>query len=289
MWETDPRGDALRALKVRVMRFLHNFGLLVPTRDVYVAYDRIFSPRVRWSNYRFRQQWPTDMPPLPPPHLIYLVTGQYRIEPFLANGELGSACIRQVLSKNGLDIEAFPSILDFGCGCSRVMRHWNRLRNPQLYGTDYNPSLIEWCRGALPFAEFSVNALDGPLPYNNSQFDFVYGISVLTHLTVDQQQMWMRELWRVLKPGAHLYVTVHGFMKSEMTAEEQESFAAGNPVVFAGQYAGSNICTAFCPEPYMRNVLAKDFTVVDYVPLGAKDAGQDVYLLQKPHAGRDRP
>lgn len=258
--------------------------MLTLARHLYPAFEHAVSVRTHWDNYRFKQQWPADGLPLPPPRLFYLVNGQYNIERFLTNGALGSKCIRDILSKNGLDIEAFPSILDFGCGCGRVMRHWSNLPHSRLYGSDYNTSLVEWCRDALPFAQFSVNQSHGPLSYKDSQFDFVYSISVLTHLTVAEQQAWMKELWRVLRPGGYLYVTVHGLMANRLTPEEQASFEAGNPVVFGESHAGSNICASFCPEPFMRKVLAKDFTVVDYVPVGAQDAGQDVYLLQKRHA-----
>src|SRR5688572_22403322 len=264
-------------------RFLDSTGLLPFAYHVYPAYKRTVDVRTRWDNYRFKKTWPSDKLPIPPPELFYLVNGQYNIERFLTNGALGSQCIRDILSKNGLSVESFQSILDFGCGCGRVMRHWGSLAHSRLYGTDYNPSLIEWCRSALPFAEFSVNQPEGPLPYESSQFEFAYSISVLTHLTVAQQQAWMKELFRVLRPGGFLYVTVHGLMADRLTPEEQKAFEAGHPVVFGEGQAGSNICASFCPESFMRRVLAKDFTVVDYVPLGARDAGQDVYLLQKPH------
>lgn len=265
-------------------RFLDSTGLLTLADHLFPALKRAVSVRTLWDNHRFKKQWPADSLPLPPPGLFYLVNGQYNIERFLTNGALGSKCIRDVLVKNGQDLEAFQAILDFGCGCGRVMRHWNNLPHSRLYGTDYNASLVEWCRRALPFAQFSVNQSNGSLSYGDSQFDFVYSISVFTHLTVAQQQVWMNELWRVLRPGGFLYVTVHGLMADRLTPKEQQAFEAGNPVVFGEGHAGSNICASFCPEPYMRNVLAKDFTVVDYIPLGAQDAGQDVYLLQKPHA-----
>ncbi len=264
-------------------RSLDATGLLTLAHHLFPAFKAV-SVRTRWDNYRFMKQWPADRLPIPPPRLFYLVNGQYNIERFLANGALGSKCIRALLTKNGRNIEAFQSILDFGCGCGRVMRHWNTLPNTRLYGTYYNASLVEWCRTALPFAQFSVNQPQGPLPYEDSQFEFAYSISVLTHLPVAQQQAWMNELWRVLRPGGLLYVTVHGLMADRLTPEEQDAFEAGNPIVFGEGHAGSNTCASFCPEPFMRNVLAKDFTVVDYIPVGAQDAGQDVYLLQKPHS-----
>ena len=267
-------------------RFLDSTGLLTLARHVYPAYIHAVGVRTRRENDRFVRNWPADALPLPPPRLFYLVNGQYNVERFLKNGELGAKCIRDVLAKNGLRLENFQAILDFGCGCGRVMRHWSTLRNSRLYGTDYNASLVDWCRGALPFAQFSVNELEGRLSYDDAQFDFIYSISVFTHLTVAQQRAWMKELFRVLRPGGYVYVTVHGLMAHMLTPEEQASFEAGNPVVFGKGHAGSNICASFCPEPFMRNDLAKDFTVVDYVPLGAQDAGQDVYLLRKPVAER---
>ena len=279
------QGATVHISRLHILRrFLDSTGLLTLAHHLYPAYKYAISVRTRWDNHRFKKQWPADGLPLPPARLFYLVNGQYDIARFLANGALGSTCIRGVLSKNGRNIEDFQSILDFGCGCGRVMRHWNTLPHSRLYGTDYNAALVDWCRGALPFAQFSVNGSQGPLSYEDSQFDFVYSISVFTHLTVAQQQAWMNELWRILRPGGFLYVTVHGLMADRLTPEEQKAFEAGEPVVFGEGHAGSNICASFCPEPFMRNVLAKNFTVVDYVPLGAQDAGQDVYLLQKPLA-----
>lgn len=263
-------------------RFLDKAHLLALAGDLYPACEYVVSVRVHRDNYRFTKQWPADKLPLPPPRLVYLVTGQYRIEQFLAKGMLGSKCIRGILAKNGLDIEAFQSILDFGCGCGRIMRYWSDLPHSRLYGTDYNASLIEWCSHALPFAQFSVNPLDGPFEYTDGQFDFAYAISVLTHLDVTGQQMWMNELLRVLRPGGYLYLTVHGNPGGHLTQEEQKEFAVGRPVVYGEGHVGSNVCTAFCPESYMRKVLAKNFTVLDFIPIGAEDAGQDVYLLQKP-------
>lgn len=266
-------------------RFLDRSRLLGFVNDMIPAVQNAFGLHLQLENYRFRKQWPADKPALPPPRLIYLVTGQLKIERFLTQGQLGVKCIRRILSRNGLDIESFRSILDFGCGCGRIMRHWANLPHAQFYGTDYNPSLIEWCRRALPFAKFSVNPLNGPFSYEEDQFDFVYSISVLTHLTVADQQAWMNELLRVMKPGGHLYLTLHGMMRDHMTAEQQKLFEAGHPVVFGERYAGSNACGAYFPESYVRNVLAKDFNIVDFVPRGAEDAGQDVYLLQKPPQG----
>ena len=71
------------------------------------------------------------------------------------------------------------AVLDWGCGCGRVIRQWGQVENTQIYGSDYNPELIAWGRSALPFARLSTNGLAPPLPFPDDSFDFLYGISVL--------------------------------------------------------------------------------------------------------------
>jgi hypothetical protein len=37
--------------------------------------------------------------------------------------------------------------------------------------------LVRWCRRNLPFADFGINHLDPPLPYEEEQFDLIYALS----------------------------------------------------------------------------------------------------------------
>jgi hypothetical protein len=57
-------------------------------------------------------------------------------------------------------------------------------------------------------------------------------------------------------------------------------FDTGELVVVGEDYCGTNICAAFHPERYIRQVFSKILTVVDYLPDGAKDAGQDQILFR---------
>ena len=225
--------------------------------------------------------------PLPPPELVALVTGMSQVQPFYWSGLLGARCIRGLLNKNGFDMNRFDAILDFGCGCGRVMRHWKTLNGPRLFGTDYNPYLISWCQRALPFAQFSTNALSPPLVYADAQFDLIYTISIFTHLEEALQLTWMAELSRLLRPGGVLLVTVHGATHiHSLPLAQQQQFTAGELVVYSPELSGSNHCATYHPERYVRDILARDFRVIDFIPSGAKDANQDVFLLQKPMTGR---
>jgi ubiquinone/menaquinone biosynthesis C-methylase UbiE len=57
---------------------------------------------------------------------------------------------------------------------------------------------------------FSVNASDPPLSFGAESFDFIYSISVFTHLPEEMQIAWLREMHRIAKVGATLVLTTHG-------------------------------------------------------------------------------
>jgi SAM-dependent methyltransferase len=220
---------------------------------------------------------------MPPPYLIYLITGQFDAEAFFQNGLVGAACIERALEEHGLKIGDFANILDFGCGCGRVLRHWKKLARPKLFGVDYNPRLIDWCRRNLPFAEFAVDKPGSALPFTAETFSFIYSISVFTHLTAPDQRFWMDELTRILRPGGWLLFTVHGTTRLEkLTPEQRLQFAAGSSVIVGARYSGQNICATYHPLEYVQNVLCTDLRLVGFRPGGAKDANQDMVLMQKP-------
>jgi SAM-dependent methyltransferase len=176
----------------------------------------------------------------------------------------------------------FEAILDFGCGCGRVIRQWKDLKGPALYGSDYNPRLVQWCQQNLPFAKFYTNCLEPPLPCDEQQFDFIYAISVFTHLPEDLQQEWLKDLIRVLKPDGFLIITLHGESRSnDLLPEQKHLFDSGQIVVRGEKYRGRNVCGAYHPESYVRKHLITNLTIIDVIPCGATDGGQDVYLLQK--------
>jgi SAM-dependent methyltransferase len=220
---------------------------------------------------------------MPPAYLVYLVTGQFDCEAFYNNGVIGAKCIQDVLRNNDLDFGNFGAVLDFGCGCGRLIRQWRNAGGPKLYGVDYNPRLAGWCRTNLPFAEFAVNKAGSPLNFAEGTFDFIYSISVFTHLTEQKQQFWVGELTRVLKPGGHLLITVHGTTRlQQLTLEQREQFEAGRVVVTHSRYSGRNMCATYHPYSYVGDVLCRNLKVVAFEPGGARDANQDMFLLQKP-------
>jgi SAM-dependent methyltransferase len=258
---------------------LDRLGLLGPARRVRQALQ-IASFRGR--NARFQHLNAPDGLPIPPVPLILCVTGTPDIEWFLTGGRLAADSIRSILSRNGVDIDRARATLDFGCGCGRVARSWAGVAG-EVHGCDYNRRLVEWCQRHLRFGRFAANDLRPPLPYPDGRFDLVHALSVFTHLPEELQRPWMEELQRVVEPGGHLILSVHGARyRDELAPEERRRFDEGRLVVRLERSAGTNLCGAYHPVEYVRETLARGFTILDYVAEGALgNPHQDLVLLRR--------
>jgi len=222
--------------------------------------------------------------PVPAGFLRFLVAGTEDLNWFLHSGQRGAQTLVDVLARQGQTLGQFQKILDFGCGCGRVLRHLKGMTGAEVYGTDSNPRVIQWCERYLGFAQFRVNSLKPPLPYPDNMFDLIYAFSIFTHLTQPLQARWMDELRRVLVPGGLLILTVHGDKCAEgLPPADLLEYHKGKLVVRQPDVVGTNYCMAFHPEGYIRSVLARDFEVVDFIPEGAKgNPPQDAYLMRSP-------
>jgi SAM-dependent methyltransferase len=225
-----------------------------------------------------------DCLPIPPAEMIALTTGFYDARQFYELGRKSAGVIRDEAERHGLELSTCDSVFDFGCGCGRVMRQWQHLETPRLMGADYNPYFVEWCRKTLGFARFEVAHMPEGLTFEDESVTFTYSLSVFTHLDLEAQTFWMDELRRILKPGGILYVTLQGRDNiAYLSDAEKERFARGEMVIRAVEQSGASSCVVYHPEQYVRDRLARDFTVVAYRPGGAVDMGnQDIVVLQKP-------
>jgi SAM-dependent methyltransferase len=247
--------------------------------------DRLNYRRDRATQERNAAFQAPDGLPLPPPQMVHKVVGHFDLEVFYEGGENRYRYIRQLLEQVGADPDAPGSVLDWGCGCGRVLRQWHAAPHVEVHGSDYNAELVDWCRQHLPFARLAANGLAPPLPFADDAFDLLYGVSVFTHLGESLQEPWMAELRRVVKPGGYILITVNGGgVGTWLLRDEQARFDAGRLVVQSGRFQGRNQCAAVHPEAYVRNVLARGLEVVAVRPATdpSFDYGQDGYLLRLP-------
>jgi SAM-dependent methyltransferase len=205
--------------------------------------------------------------PLPPGKLMFLVQGTTNAREFLTDGRATAEAILDVLRGSGVDIRGSMRVLDFGCGCGRVIRHMHTLTGARFEGSDYNPLLADWCKQSLRFGQFGVNGVAPPLAYETGRFDLVYALSVFTHLPEDLQVAWMTELSRILKPGGHLLMTTHGESFVPLMGEEdRKTFRAGRLVVRESGPVGSNPFFAAHPPEYVKTHLPPDLAIQRFVP-----------------------
>ena len=260
-------------MKSRLLRLLQQLGLL---GGAYRTYERLqaLSPLGR-------EAAADDGLPVPPARLRVRVAGTADRDWFLEGGRRAEESIRAALARHGAAVEELGALLDFGCGCGRVTRRWCRLDG--VHGSDMNEEAVAWCRANLPFGRFETNGLAPPLAFAGDSFDLVYALSVFTHLTVDLQQVWLRELRRVLRPGGLLLLTTHGRAYLDgLSPEEREMFDGGEVVVRWEDVAGTNLCSAYHPESALRGPLGAGFTFLELVPEGATgNPHQDLSVLRK--------
>jgi SAM-dependent methyltransferase len=271
----------LRSARNATLRALDRMSLLAP---VYRAYERMRAVRAseHWEDAG-------DLP-VPPPRLRVEVAGTPEVEWFLESGRRQAEIVRSAAERNGAPLESAGRMLDFGCGCGRVLRHWAGLDGPEIHGSDYNERLAGWCAGHLPFVTVSVNRLEPPTGYANGQFDFVYAISVFTHLPHELERGWIDELSRITALGGLLLLTTHGDSYADrLDVDERARYDAGEPVVRWPGVAGSNLCTTFHPEPYVRAQLAPGLELLELTPDGGTVGSrqQDLVVFRKPAPGTE--
>jgi SAM-dependent methyltransferase len=250
-----------------VLRLLDRVGLLRPAFRVWEALTAVRGRRVEV----------VDGPPLPPRRLMVRVAMTADAEWFLRSGRAAYDSIAA-----HVPLESVSSVLDFGCGCGRVTRYLAGFPG-SVSGSDLSEPAVRWCRANLPFGRFEVNGLEPPLRFDDESFDVVYALSVFTHLTGDLQLAWRDEVRRVLRPGGVFLLTTHGdSYVPRLDGDERRRFEAGELVVRWGDVPGTNLCSAYHPEPYLRETFAQGFSFVEVEPEGARgNPTQDLVVLRK--------
>jgi SAM-dependent methyltransferase len=156
---------------------------------------------------------PGIFPPFPPLELAHRVGSLADADDAFAHyNELGRHAHDSIVDLLPSDWSFHNKrVLDFGCGAGRTLRHFTQeALECEFWGCDIDADSIEWLKATFtpPFHVFK-NAELPPLDLETQSFDFVYAISVFTHLT-DSWSRWLLELHRILAPGGLLLATFIG-------------------------------------------------------------------------------
>jgi len=113
--------------------------------------------------------------------------------------------------------------------------------------------------------------------------DFVYALSVFTHLSEDLTKRWMREIVRILKPGGVFWFTAHTGIhhRSRLTQQELAKLDRSEFARIYSLHEGSQMFTGIHPPDCMRKIIhAHGIELLDHVPGGYKDR-QDIWIVRK--------
>lgn len=241
---------------------------------------------------------PVDPGPVAPPELIETEALMYegdlkvrrRHEWYFGSGCREAWTVMTMVEQYGADVTKMRSVLEFGCGSARVLRHFRDIDGIRLVGTDANPKPIEWDSRNLPGIEFSHNALEPPLAYPDGSFDLIYALSVFTHIPLNWQRAWLDELRRIMRPGGYLLCTVVGdsYFREQLSEQERAALAREGEFTKTADSPGVSYSSqvlrswdVFQTRDRVRDVFSQGFELLCYTTEGAA-AGQDTLILRKP-------
>ncbi len=229
--------------------------------------------------------------PVPPSSLIDKFVGKQDPKLYLQSATQFPIIVNKLLNMYGLDLlKDFDQLLDFGCGAGRLLRDLPAYTNGKICGTDLDGEAIDFCIKSLPFGHFRESSEFPDSFYETNQFDFLYAFSVLTHLSVKHQDIWLQEWSKIVSTNAILFVTYKSerlLHHSNYTDEQIE--IAKNALLKDGiMYKKTDFWKgkfpefyqgAFHTDEYVKDHWGKIFEVVDLVPAG-KYFAQDLAILK---------
>lgn len=223
--------------------------------------------------------------PVPPAHLQARVVGDYYAD-FIRSGARALADFERALKPLGRTLDSFERVLDFGCGCGRVIRRFHDLYpRPALTGADIDAEAIAWLQpNYASIGNFVHLPHLPPSDLGSDQFDLIYAISVFTHLDETMQFAWLAELQRLAKPGGFLLISVNGRHHHQRAAPEVQARIAsgfyfdGRVRVTAG--LPDFYRDAFHTRQYVEREWSRFFEIVSYEET-RQESHQDLILCRK--------
>jgi SAM-dependent methyltransferase len=133
--------------------------------------------------------------------------------------------IEECLNAAGQRWDEIGAWLDFGCGYGRVLRLLvARVPPDRVYAADVTREGVDFC--ASEFGVRPIHLDREPAALKLPEVDFVYAISIVTHLTAEDAKETLRVLGKTLKPGGIALFTTHGRRSLELIERYGEQYVA---------------------------------------------------------------
>jgi len=234
------------------------------------------------KNAAFRKANPSLV--IPPDYFLY-ETCKLDYEQFFREGE---ASAKEILEWTKKYFRERPAkILDWGCGVSRVVMHIDKLTDARtsVYACDINKKMIEFNEKNFKNISYTIVPDQPPIAYEDGNFDLIYALSIFTHIMSSKQEIWIREMHRMLSgDGIFLFTTQGKFYYSKLLQKEQHLYDQEG--VFTKTYRGEGhrMMSTYNSPTNFRELLQPYFEVLEYYD-GAADpkriGGQDLWIVKK--------
>jgi SAM-dependent methyltransferase len=203
--------------------------------------------------------------------------------------------IDRSLEAGGRTIEDVRTWLDFGCGYGRVLRFLVQRVDPgRVHASDVIEEGVEFC--ASEFGVHPHHSTATLAELDLGRFDFLYAISVLTHLDEANETEMMRFIGRSLEPRGIALFTTHGQwsldnldfygsiyedMRDDLSRRVHERGLAFVPYHhYAGDDYGMTWHSAEYVQERMASLHGESMRLLFFEPHGL-DHHQDVFAYQR--------
>ena len=228
-------------------------------------------------------------------HLLGFLTKLATISPvaavqtYFSGGEADARRLIALFEQFGV-LGGNRRILEFASGYGRVTRHLKRRLADNVYiASDIHPAACALINGQIGVPAMLSSAAPSGLALPGGQ-DFVFALSLFSHLPHSTQGAWLAELYRLLAPGGYLLITTHG--EFAMRAVPDCFTRNFDPVIGFGyqsdsdqlDLSASDYGTAVVTIVFVANLVkqfAADAQIVSF-RAGVWFSLQDEWIIRKP-------
>lgn len=146
-----------------------------------------------------------------PPNSNLRKTGSKSITRYYLSGVRSFLPIAAGAQREGVRLDQNVKVLDFGCGVGRQLLHFTRkYPAPAFFACDIDDTAVAFIQKNYPRVSAYTSKFSPPLRYETGFFDMVYSVSIFSHLNMEDQAIWLKELARVTRPGGFCFLTTEG-------------------------------------------------------------------------------